>query len=135
MIAGAQVAISVVTLIFVFVLAWASGMTSQDDVAQAILDMRLRLDATEAALQQTRDDNVRLNTLLAQATTVGRPPPQPAPPPTSSSLVDTRLIGKPAVFAGMQEAWTDWSFVLEAYCSALSTRLVALMEAAQGQQS
>ena len=43
------------------------------------------------------------------------------------------MIGKPAVFAGTQESWTDWSFVFKAYCSALSKRLVALMEAAQGQ--
>ena len=118
-----------------FALHWLAAprsmATAQEDIVQAILDMRLRLDATEATFQSTRDDNARLNTLLAQTTSVGgRTAP---PPPVMSSLVDTRLIGKPAVFAGTQESWTDWSFVFKAYCSALSTRLVALMEAAQGQ--
>ncbi len=138
MVAGAEVRTkAVIILIFGIFLARlaAAAMTSQEDSVQALLDMRTRLDTSEAVLQTTRDDNVRLNKLLAQATSVGGRQQQqaPPPPPTRSSLVDTRLIGKPAIFAGTQEAWTDWSFVFKAYCSALSPRLVALMEAAQGQ--
>ena len=134
MVAGAGLAILSAIAVFI-ALHWSvasRSMTAQEDIVQAILDMRLRLDATEATLQSTRDDNVRLNTLLAQTTSVGGRS-APPPPPVMSSLVDTRLIGKPAVFAGTQDTWTDWSFVFKAYCSALSTRLVALMEAAQGQ--
>ena len=131
MVAGAVLAIPAIALFFALHWLAPRSMTAQEDIVQAILDMRLRLDATEATLQSTRDDNARLNTLLAQTTSVGsRSAP---PPPVLSSLVDTRLIGKPAVFAGTQDTWTDWSFVFKAYCSALSTRLVALMEAAQGQ--
>ena len=135
MAAGAGFAIRLAIASFVFLESSSRNMTAQEDIVQAILDMRLRLDATEAALQSTRDDNVVLNNMRAQATMAGGVQPRDAPPPTPtmSSLVDTRLIGKPAVFSGTQEPWTDWSFVFKAYCSALSTRLVALMEAAQGQ--
>ena len=137
MVAGAGVRIQGITFLAILLILSANvaaAMTSQEDIVQAILDLRTRLDASEAVVQTTRDDNVRLNNLLAQSTAVGgRPQYAPPPPPTMSSLVDTRLIGKPVVFAGTQESWTDWAFVFKAYCSALSPRLVTLMEAAQGQ--
>ena len=133
MVAGAGVRIQGITFLAILCILLASvaaAMTSQEDIVQAILDLRTRLDASEAVVQTARDDNVRLN-LLAQAVG-GRPQYAPPPPPTMSSLVDTRLIGKPVVFAGTQESWTDWAFVFKAYCSALSPRLVTLMEAARG---
>jgi hypothetical protein len=135
MVAGARLAIlAAIALYALHWLAPRSMTTAQEDIVKAILEIRTRLDVSEASLQATRDDNVRLNSLLAQATSNGGSQ-APPPPPTMNSLVDTRLIGKPAVFAGTQESWMDWSFVFKAYCSALSTRLVALMEAAQGQSA
>jgi hypothetical protein len=130
MVAGAWFAFHGFILAFLLVITLADSMASQDEIVQAIVDLRSRLATTEAALQQTQDENVRLQTVLDAATSVSGPPPLVL---ATSPLVDTRLNGKPAIFAGSQEAWTDWSFVLRAYCSALSPRLMTLMESAQGQ--
>ena len=87
MVAGAEVRIQGFTflaILFSFLASVAAAMTSQEDIVQAILDLRTRLDASEAVVQKTRYDNVRLNNLLAQSTAVGgRPQYAPPPPPTN----------------------------------------------------
>ena len=51
--------------------------------------------------------------------------PQRATSPTVG--VDTRLLGKPGVFSGAQEAWRDWSAVFRGYAGAAVPRLQKLM--------
>ena len=68
MVAGARVRIQGITFLAILLILLASvaaAMTSQEDIVQAILDLRTRLDASEAVVQTTRDDNVRLNNFLA----------------------------------------------------------------------
>ena len=117
-----------------------SAMATNEQVVQALQDLQLRLAAAEAAAQQSRDDNQRLQDRLAAAIPAGGQqigaPPQATFPPqygSASSLIDTRLIGKPGIFAGTQESWPDWGFVFKAYSAALSPRLIVLMDAAQGE--
>jgi hypothetical protein len=96
MLARALVAIQgfiILAIWFSLLSSVAVAMTSQEDLVQAILALSFRLEACEAVDQMTR-------------------------PLTMSSLVNTKLIGKPLVFAGTKESWTDWAFVFKVDCSA-----------------
>ena len=57
MVARAQVRIQGITYLAILLILSASvaaAMTSQEDIVQAILDLRTRLDASEAVAQTTR---------------------------------------------------------------------------------
>ena len=112
-------------------------MATQEQVVSAIADLQTRLAAAEAEALQSRNVAIRLQTQIAAALPVGGAPP--APPPfqygAQSSLIDTRLIGKPGIFSGTQESWPDWAFVFKAYCAALNPRLITLLNAAQAEQT
>ena len=44
-----------------------------------------------------------------------------------TSLVDTRALGKPRTFDGIESIWQDWSFMFRAYCSLLSPLFAHLL--------
>ena len=112
-------------------------MATNEQVVQAIADLQTRLAAAEAAAQQARDETTRLQTQFATALPAGGQPAPPQQPQygAQSSLIDTRLIGKPGIFSGTQESWADWAFVFKAYCAALNPRLITLLNAAQSEQT
>jgi hypothetical protein len=98
--------------------------------------MEERLRLLEEALRQTmtalQDSQNRVTALEGGA---GFPPQQPPPPPPSpanTSLVDMRMLGKPAMFSGDRENWRGWSFTMRAFAAALSGDLRQLMDQASG---
>eukprot|EP00971_Amphidinium_carterae_P294282 5843191-Amphidinium_carterae.1 len=46
--------------------------------------------------------------------------------------VDTRSLGKPEVFEGVEAKWHDFRFIFKAYCSCLNQRLGTLMTNVEG---
>ena len=113
-------------------------MATSEQVVQAIAELQTRLAAAEVAASQAGDETTRLQRQFATVLPAGGlqapPPPQPQYG-AQSSLIDTRLIGKPGIFSGTQESWADWAFVFKAYCAALNPRLITLLTAAQSEQA
>eukprot|EP00971_Amphidinium_carterae_P124630 2468775-Amphidinium_carterae.1 len=54
---------------------------------------------------------------------------------TSAAGVDTRSLGKPEVFDGVEAKWHDFRVIFKAYCSRLNQRLGTLMTNAEGNLS
>eukprot|EP00971_Amphidinium_carterae_P170813 3385187-Amphidinium_carterae.1 len=46
---------------------------------------------------------------------------------TGAGTVDTRALGKPDVFEGVEAKWHDFRVVFKAYCSCVNQRLGTLM--------
>ena len=53
-----------------------------------------------------------------------------APPPKTTSLVDTRSIGKAPSFSGEHKEWHDWSFQFTAYMGSANARAIDALKAA-----
>ena len=49
----------------------------------------------------------------------------------TGDVVDTRALGKPNVFSGRREEWSEWSFVFKAYVAAINGSFPGLLERAQ----
>lgn len=60
----------------------------------------------------------------------GAPQPAavPAVPPSTASVLDTKLLGKPEKFSGQEEQWRDWSFVTRSYIGLMNPRLVQMLK-------
>ena len=102
---------------------------------EAVVD---RLQQLEAALTAQRDENMRLQAVVAQMAAQIPPaqaPPAPAPTPSSSQvfspLIDTRMLTKPQSLSGKDEDWMQWSVLIRAYCGALDPKLAEDMAAAE----
>lgn len=85
---------------------------------QALQELAVRLQATEARLVALVDENAAFRAAAAAAAA--------AP----AQVVDTRLLAKPAMFTGTQETWAEWSFTFKAYIAAVSPRMRALLDEA-----
>ena len=74
--------------------------------------------------------NIELTQRLAtvEAASSATPTPQQVLLP---SAIDTSLLKQPAVFDGDRTTWADCAFTFRAYASAVSTRMVVVMEHAQ----
>ncbi len=90
-------------------------MSTADAVLTSLL---ARLDAAE----QDKDVQIqRLHTDMTAATAS-------TSSARHSSVVDTRMLAKPGIFPGTQEAWADWVFTSRAYDAAVSPRMRELMD-------
>ena len=58
----------------------------------------------------------------------------PAPPTVDAHgmLLDLKGIGRPSIFSGAEEAWSEWRFMFENWCALLG-ETEAMMVAARGQ--
>ena len=103
---------------------------AEAELRAALEAMNQRLAQLDHTGQTQAQENARLAVELARmrADAAAAAPSTPAP---TSSLVDTRMISKPQVFAGVTEHGGDWACVFRAYCAAIHPRMTDLMQAAQ----
>ncbi len=80
-----------------------------------------RLDATEQGLRDKDVEIQRLQRAMTSGTTSSAPPQH-------TSVLDTRMLAKPGIFPGTQEAWADWVFTFRAYAAAVSPRIRELLD-------
>ena len=87
--------------------------------AQAAQDylaaMDARLQAQEARITQLTVENQTLQQRVAVNVPIAKPA-------ASTSLVDTRILGKPDQFHGDSTKYPDWSFKLKSYMGAVDSR-------------
>ena len=93
-------------------------MATADAVLASLL---ARLDAAEQGLRDKDVQIQHLHTAMTAATAS-------ATSSQHSSVVDTRMLAKPGIFPGSQEAWADWVFTFRAYAAAVSPRMRELMD-------
>ena len=90
---------------------------------EALNQLNARMSRQESQIQALATENQSLTTRLASSASTS---PQ-RPPDPRASLVDTRLLGKPASFSGDPQKYPDWSFKLKAYLGAIDVRCQALL--------
>eukprot|EP00971_Amphidinium_carterae_P297177 5903734-Amphidinium_carterae.1 len=84
------------------------------------------------ALQgQVQHLTTQLTTAQQQATNVSGP----VGGTSATGTVDTRALGKPDVFDGVEAKWHDFRVIFKAYCSCLNQRLGTLMSNVEGNLS
>ena len=101
-----------------FSLSWCLSLSSPS--MESLQEQLMDLAAKNIELTQ------RLATVEAASSAI--PTPQQVLLP---SVIDTSLIKHPVVFDGDKTKWADWVFTFRAYASAVSTRMVVVMEHAQ----
>ena len=94
---------------------------------EAFMQLNTRLSQQESQIQTLTSENQTLTTRLATSTPTN--PPRTASPRgvSTSSLVDTRLLGKPEGFTGDPQKYPDWSFKLKPYLGAIDVRYQAMI--------
>eukprot|EP00971_Amphidinium_carterae_P100859 1995579-Amphidinium_carterae.1 len=88
--------------------------------------------AREAALQREVQN---LNVQLTSAQQAGGAASGGGTSATGAGTVDTRALGKPEVFEGVEAKWHDFRVVFKAYCSCVNQRLGTLMTNVEGNLS
>ncbi|CAK0792782.1 unnamed protein product, partial [Prorocentrum cordatum] len=90
-----------------------------------------------ALAQELQKRQQRENDLTAEVQRLGRAAEArlrvdgPVLQPRAESLVDTRTLGKPDVFAGEEHLRNDWKVIFKAYCGVVNADLLAGMRLAE----
>eukprot|EP00971_Amphidinium_carterae_P097618 1931791-Amphidinium_carterae.1 len=88
--------------------------------------------ARERALEgQVQNGTAQLATAQQQTANVSGP----VGGTSATGTVDTRALGKPEVFEGVEAKWHDFRVVFKAYCSCVKQRLGVLMTNVEGNVS
>ena len=87
--------------------------TTAEEYTTALMQLKAQLDSATARID------------LLQAT--GTATPQEATQ-HENRVIDTRVLQRPAEFAGEQDKWPAWSFGMRAYAGAVDAHLLALMK-------
>ena len=103
-----------------------------DEVLSRLQALELRAQQAEQAAATAQQQLLTAQNTLQQlaAGTGGASSSTTAAGASSTSIVDTRQIGRPNKFKGTDLAeWRSWSFVFTCYCAAVDARLAELMRA------